>query len=160
MPQARGEAVVAGLLQIHSQRNVWNCHFGPRKIEVHLKRYHDITVSAPGIWRILKRLDMNRLQRRSATNQRSAEFLSEPDEKAFRPPDVAEPNRVFVLDHFAADELRAVLTEPGKRLIDVVHGEHDAQVAESVHRGVPVIGDHRRREKARELEPAMAVRRA
>src|SRR5439155_12949021 len=26
--------------------------------------------------------------------------------------------------------------------------------------GVPVIGDHRRREKARELEPAVAVRRA
>jgi hypothetical protein len=92
--------------------------------------------------------------------RRSAEFLSEPDEKAFRPADVAEPNRVFVLDHFAADELRAVLTEPGERLVDVVHHEHDAQVAESVHRGVPVIGDHRRREKARELEPAVTVRRA
>src|ERR687885_1307613 len=89
-----------------------------------------------------------------------AEFLSEPDEKAFRPADVAEPIRIFVLDHFAADELRAVLTEPGERLVDVVHGEHDAQVAESVHRGVSVIGDHRRREKTRELEPAVAVRRA
>ncbi len=53
-----------------------------------------------------------------------------------------------------------MLAEPGERLVDVVHGEHDAQVAESVHRGVPVIGDHRRREKARELEPAVAVRRA
>ena len=91
---------------------------------------------------------------------RSAEFLGEPDEKSFRPADVAEPIRVFVLDHFAADELRAVLAEPGERLVDVVHGEHDAQVAESVHRRVPVIGDHRRREKARELEPAVAVRRA
>jgi hypothetical protein len=29
-------------------------------------------------------------------------------------------------DHFAADELRAVLTEPGERLVDVVHGEHHA----------------------------------
>src|SRR2546430_6141110 len=92
--------------------------------------------------------------------RRSAEFLSESDEKAFRPADVAEPIRVFVLDHFAADELRAVLTESGERLVDVVHGEHDAQVAESVHRGVPVIADHGRREKARELEPAVAVRRA
>src|SRR6266480_3449792 len=90
----------------------------------------------------------------------SAEFLGEPDEKAFRPTDVTEPIRVFVLDHFAADELRAVFAEPGERLVDVVHGEHDAEVAEGVHRGVPVIGDHRRREKARELEPAVAVRRA
>ena len=90
----------------------------------------------------------------------SAEFFREPYEKTFGPANVAEPIRVFVLDHFVADELRAVLTEPGERLVDVVHGEHDAQVAESVHRGVPVIGDHRRREKARELEPAVAVRRA
>src|SRR5438270_9369733 len=89
---------------------------------------------------------------------RSAEFLGEPDEKAFGPADVAEPIRVLVLDHFAADELRAVFAEPGERLVDVVHGEHDAQVAEGVHRGVPMIGDHRRREKARELEPAVAVR--
>jgi hypothetical protein len=57
---------------------------------------------------------------------RSAELLSEPDEKAFGPADVAEPIRVLVLDHFAADELRAVLTESGKRLVDVVDGEHDA----------------------------------
>src|SRR5215218_8948954 len=92
--------------------------------------------------------------------RRSAEFLGEPDEKALGPADVAEPIRVFVLDHFAADELRAVLSEPGERLVDVVHSEHDAQVAEGVHRGVPVIGDHARREKARELEPAVAVRRA
>jgi hypothetical protein len=44
--------------------------------------------------------------------------------------------------------------------VDVVHGEHDAQVAQSVHRGVPVIGDHGRREKVRELGPAVAVGRA
>jgi len=50
--------------------------------------------------------------------------------------------------------------EPGERVVDVLDGEHDAQVAESVHRGVPVIGDCRRREKSRDLEPAMAVRRA
>ena len=50
--------------------------------------------------------------------------------------------------------------EPGERIVDVVHGEHDTQVAQSVHRGVPVIGDHRRREKSRELEPAVAVRGA
>ena len=65
---------------------------------------------------------------------------------------------MFVLNHFA-DKLRAVLAEPGERIVDVVHGEHDTQVAQSVHRGVPVIGDHRRREKSREFDPAVAVRR-
>ena len=74
-----------------------------------------------------------------------AEFLGEAYEKTFGTANVAEPIRVFVLDHFVADELRAVLTEPGERLVDVVHGEHDAQVAESVHRGLAVIGDRRRR---------------
>src|ERR1700730_13391720 len=59
------------------------------------------------------------------SHQRSAEFLGEPDEKSFGPPDVAEPIRVFVLDHIA-DELRAALAEPGERIVDVLHGEHDA----------------------------------
>ena len=59
---------------------------------------------------------------------RSAEFLGESDEKPFRPADVAEPIRLFILDYFAY-ELRAVLAEPFKRLVDVVHGEHDAEVA-------------------------------
>jgi hypothetical protein len=54
-----------------------------------------------------------------------AELLGEPDEKSFGAADVAEPIRVFVLDHFA-DELRAALAEPGERLVDVVDGEHDA----------------------------------
>jgi uncharacterized cupin superfamily protein len=62
--------------------------------------------------------------------------LSEPDEKSFGPPDVAEPVHVVVLDYFA-DEFRAVLAEPSERLVDVVDGEHDAQVAESVHRVGP-----------------------
>ena len=89
----------------------------------------------------------------------SADLLGQPDENALGASDVAEPIHVFVLDHFV-DELRAVLAEPGQRIVEVVHREHDAEVAESVHRGVPVIGDRRRREKSRELEPAVAVRRA
>lgn len=36
-------------------------HFGPLKISMYLKRYHDIEISQSGVWRILKRLDMNRL---------------------------------------------------------------------------------------------------
>ena len=57
--------------------------------------------------------------------ERFTELLGEPDEKSFGAADVAEPIRVLVLDHFA-DELRAALAEPGERLVDVVHGEHDA----------------------------------
>ena len=38
-----------------------NYHFGPAKISMYLKRYHDIKISNSGVWRILKRLDMNRL---------------------------------------------------------------------------------------------------
>jgi IS30 family transposase len=36
-------------------------HFGPTKIAMYLKRYHDIEISKSGVWRILKRLDLNRL---------------------------------------------------------------------------------------------------
>jgi hypothetical protein len=86
---------------------------------------------------------------------RSAEFLGESDEKPFRPPDVAEPIHVLILDDFA-DELRAARAEPFKRLVDVVHGEHDAEVAQGVDRGVPVICDDRRPEEAGELERRLA----
>jgi hypothetical protein len=37
-----------------------NYHFGPAKISMYLARYHDVTISA-SVWRILKRLDLNRL---------------------------------------------------------------------------------------------------
>src|SRR5215210_3878363 len=86
------------------------------------------------------------------------EFLGEPEENPFGTPDVAEPIRVLVLDHFA-DELRAAFAEPGERIVDVLNGEHDAQVTESVHRCAAVIGDHRRREESGHLEPAVTVRR-
>ncbi len=36
-------------------------HFGPPKIAMYLARYHDVTISTSGVWRILKRLGMNRL---------------------------------------------------------------------------------------------------
>src|SRR5689334_15044917 len=86
------------------------------------------------------------------------ELLGEPDEQTFGSADVAEPIRVFVLHH-VADELRAARAEPGECLVDVVYGEHNAQVAERVHRRVPVVGDGRRGEKSRELEPAVAIGR-
>jgi transposase InsO family protein len=36
-------------------------HFGPAKISMYLARYHDVSISSSGVWRILKRLDLNRL---------------------------------------------------------------------------------------------------
>src|SRR4051812_18810860 len=60
-----------------------------------------------------------------ATGSLLPELLGEPDENSFWAPDIAEPIRVLVLDHFA-DELRAAFAEPGERIVDVLHGEHDA----------------------------------
>jgi len=36
-------------------------HFGPAKIAMYLRRYHDVQISHSGVWRVLKRLDLNRL---------------------------------------------------------------------------------------------------
>jgi transposase InsO family protein len=36
-------------------------HFGPWKIKMYLQRYHDIEICSSAVWRILKRLGMNRL---------------------------------------------------------------------------------------------------
>lgn len=36
-------------------------HFDPLKIAMYLQRYHDVQISQSGVWRILVRLDMNRL---------------------------------------------------------------------------------------------------
>jgi transposase len=33
----------------------------PNKIRMYLKRYHDVEISSSGVWRILRKLDMNRL---------------------------------------------------------------------------------------------------
>ena len=32
-----------------------NYHFGPARIAMHLKRYHDIEISSSGVWRVLHR---------------------------------------------------------------------------------------------------------
>ena len=48
-------------------------HFGPGRISMYLKRYHDVAISPSGVWRILKRLELNRLpasQRYKRHNQR------------------------------------------------------------------------------------------
>ena len=55
-PKTTREEVVGKIIYLRQ-----NYHFGPHKIAMYLERYHEITVSPSGIWRILKRLDMSRL---------------------------------------------------------------------------------------------------
>ena len=55
-PRATKTEVVGKIIYLRQ-----NYHFGPLKISMYLKRYHDIEISSSGVWRILKRLDMNRL---------------------------------------------------------------------------------------------------
>jgi IS30 family transposase len=38
-----------------------NYDFGPGKISTYLQRYHQVKISNSSVWRILKRLEMNRL---------------------------------------------------------------------------------------------------
>jgi len=55
-PSATKGEVVGKIIYLRS-----NYHFGPMKIAMYLKRYHDIDISVSGVWRVLKRLDMSRL---------------------------------------------------------------------------------------------------
>ena len=55
-PNATSAEVVGKIIYLRQ-----TYHFGPHKIAMYLKRYHDIEISPSGVWRILKRLDMSRL---------------------------------------------------------------------------------------------------
>jgi transposase len=55
-PNATRTEVVGKLIYLRQHD-----HFGPAKIAMYLKRYHDIQLSPSGVWRILKRLELNRL---------------------------------------------------------------------------------------------------
>src|SRR4051794_30236971 len=77
----------------------------------------------PGRWHVIPSI------------QHSAEFLGEPDEEAPWPPDVAEPVNVFIIDDLA-HELHAASPEPFERPVEVVHGEHNAEIAQGIDRGV------------------------
>jgi transposase InsO family protein len=60
-------------------------HLGPAKIAMYLKRYHDIQISPSGVWRILKRLELNRLpasQRHKRHDRRWKRY----EQAAARPP--------------------------------------------------------------------------
>ena len=55
-PRATDPEVVGRIIYLRQ-----HYHFGPAKITMYLKRYHDVVISPSGVWRILKRLGMPRL---------------------------------------------------------------------------------------------------
>ena len=55
-PHATKAEVVGKIIHLRQ-----NYHFGPAKIAMYLHRYHDVSVSPSGIWRILKRANLNHL---------------------------------------------------------------------------------------------------
>ena len=65
-PNATSDEVIGKVIHLRQ-----HYHFGPLKISMYLKRYHDVEISQSGVWRILKRLDMNRLPSISATSRSS-----------------------------------------------------------------------------------------
>jgi len=54
IPNATKPEIIAKIVYLRQ-----TYHFGPWKIQMYLKRYHDIHVSSSGVWRILKRLNMS-----------------------------------------------------------------------------------------------------
>lgn len=55
-PNATNAEVVGKIMYLRQ-----HYHFGPHKIAMYLKRYHDISISPSGVWRVLARLGLNRL---------------------------------------------------------------------------------------------------
>ena len=55
-PNATNAEVVGKIVYLRQ-----SYHFGPQKIAMYLKRYHDVVISPSGVWRILQRLDISRL---------------------------------------------------------------------------------------------------
>lgn len=55
-PNATSAEVVGKIMYLRQ-----HYHFGPHKIAMYLKRYHDVSISPSGVYRVLVRLDMNRL---------------------------------------------------------------------------------------------------
>jgi len=55
-PRATNAEVVGKIVHLRQ-----TYHFGPHKIAMYLRRYHELVVSPSGIWRILRRLGLSRL---------------------------------------------------------------------------------------------------
>jgi hypothetical protein len=51
------------------------------------------------------------------------------------------------------------LLKTHEHAVDVIDGEHDAEVTEGIYRSIPMIGNHSRRKESRQLDPTVAVGR-
>src|SRR3954454_18063951 len=100
-------------------------HLAPLLSANHHSASRTLTTNQPSVTGV--RPDPKSWSSASGTTRVLADLLGQPDEDPFGPPDVADSIYVFVLDEFA-DELRAMLAEPGERIVDVVDGEHDAEI--------------------------------
>ncbi|MFI0712227.1 helix-turn-helix domain-containing protein [Streptomyces inhibens] len=63
------------------EKNLWlrqQYHFGPAKIAMYLERYHDVKVSSSGVWRILKKVGLNRLPASQRYKRRSTRWKRQP----------------------------------------------------------------------------------
>lgn len=65
-PHATTADVVDKILWLRRQY-----HFGPAKIAMYLQRYHDVAISTSGVWRILKKVGLNRLPASQRYKRRS-----------------------------------------------------------------------------------------
>ncbi|MGI5143573.1 MULTISPECIES: IS481 family transposase [unclassified Streptomyces] len=65
-PHATTADVVEKILWLRQQY-----HFGPAKISMYLQRYHDVAISTSGVWRILKKVGLNRLPASQRYKRRS-----------------------------------------------------------------------------------------
>src|SRR5215203_7377778 len=81
-------------------------HFGPAKIAMYLQRYHDVAISHSGVWRILKRLQMNRLpsSQRYKRHDRRLKLYEKP-----------LPGHRVQLDVKFIEPLPGTVTRPGRR---------------------------------------------
>lgn len=68
-PHATKADVVEKILWLRQQY-----HFGPAKIAMYLDRYHDVKVSSSGVWRILKKVGLNRLPASQRYKRRSTRW--------------------------------------------------------------------------------------
>jgi transposase len=65
-PHATTGDVVEEILWLRRQY-----HFGPANIAMYLQRYHDVAISTSGVWRILKKVGLNRLPASQRYKRRS-----------------------------------------------------------------------------------------
>jgi len=74
-PNATSAEVVGKIIYLRQ-----HYHFGPEKIAMYLKRYHELGISPSGVWRILKRLELNRLpaSQRHKSHQRRWQRYEKP----------------------------------------------------------------------------------